>query len=364
MITRKTYPCVFALHALLPLSSLILLVDQPVALCDDAPPAKESVDESSPFSIANLKTRHQTEHYAIAGTTDIDQEQLEEMGWMLEVMHRQYVMTFGEPAGPPPPRPVKRVNKPAQRNPKSNSRRTPPAKEKPKAKNDDALALPPDGERFRVVVLKDGIQYNTYCGKQINSTIRAENAGGYFSSKLGALILIYASNANEREVAVCRQGFDQFIAKKMPIAPPWVRAGLGEYFETGQIGSTNVTYTKIQTFAWANLLRAVNARLAIPLHDLINATQKEFDDTSPAPGMSSQVTITKQRLYRMESYSFVHFLLSDKGGSRRLKEFLQELAEAGGGTGSTITEKYFDGKTCERITKAWTEHVRKMAKRK
>ncbi len=62
-------------------------------------------------------------------------------------------------------------------------------------------------------------------------------------------------------------------------------------------------------------------------------------------------------VYYAEAYTFVHMLLHDRGGQRRLQDYVRDLARADGKDTDAITNKYFDGKTCDRLSIAWARYV-------
>jgi len=311
--------------------------------------------------IEDLEIRHRTEHYAIAATDSVEQKRLEEYGRALEYIYKEYKKGFSKllAAEKKPGRGPSR-NKPPVDDDSGDAPPKPGPRASAKGRND--VADPEDDDkRLRVIVFGDDKEYQKFGKAYLNGA--TEHSDGMFVPGLRALLLITSKDRKQPYRTLFHEAFHQFINEYIKNPPVWLNEGLAEYYEIAEPTATGLVWNKTPR-EWFDLMRKViQFKAAIPLADITHATRAEFYDTAveKIPGFGD--SLVRRQLYYAESFTLIHMLLNDKTGVQRIQNYIRDLAKDDGRSTLQITDRYFDRKTCERLSPAWVKYINNRQRR-
>ena len=161
--------------------------------------------------IASLIVRHQTEHYAIAGT--INDARMLDYGRCLEYIYQEYARGFADLT--------------SNGGPKFHSEDAGETKEDKKDNQPSPLAGN-IGDRFPVIIFAEGEEYELFGAKYFPSTL--EHTRGVFLRSLKLLVIRDDSDSSQTYEVLFHEAFHQFAARFTPFIPTWANEGLATYY--------------------------------------------------------------------------------------------------------------------------------------
>lgn len=322
-------------------------------------PASQPADDPPLIAskIEDLKVRHRTEHYALAGT--VSQKKLEEHGRALEFIHKEYVKGFdkllkgSKKAGATKRTPVPR--KPAE---KKKPSKKPPTKRGADAEDeaDDADEAEADKNRFRVIIFRNDDEYQSFGRAYLGG--HTEHSDGMFVPSLKSLLITDKKNPDDTYSLLFHEAFHQFVDRHIANPPTWLNEGLATYYGAAKPTGRGLDWSNPPRWFWSLCRQAIQYNKHIPVMEVTRVSQAQFYDNTPLklPGMGDE--LIRRSLFYAEAYTLVHVLVSDRSGLVKLQNYIKDLAEDDGTHTKQITAKHFDERACKQLEQAWIRYVK------
>lgn len=326
------------------------------ACADDAFAQKRAAPPPEPkqpeivTKIEDLKIRHRTEHYALAGT--IEQKKLEEYGRALEFIHKEYVKGFDKL--------LKEEKKESETKTKPTARKPPVSKPTPgKTKKEDPAVEDndkDDKDRFRVLFFRNSKEYQSFGKAYLGGS--TEHSDGMFVPALKSLLITEHKEAEETYSLLFHEAFHQFVDKHIPNPPTWLNEGLATYYGAAKPTPRGLDWSNPPRNYWWLCRQAIQFNAHIPVFDVTRASRAQFYDTAviKLPGTSD--SLIRRQLFYGEAYTLIHVLVKDRGGLVKLQNYIRDLVHDDGKNTKDITNKHFDAKACQQLEKAWIQFVK------
>ena len=311
-------------------------------------PSRAQKKDTLPDKLEDLNIRVQTDHYALAGT--VTERTLQEYGKSLELIYHEYAAGFAEVMNARTSATDKPA--PAQRG---------PAKSPPPAAGSDpnaSTAIDPNdvGERFRVLIFATDEEYLKFGREYVGGG--TEHSIGVFIPALNVLLISDRGNLDSTRSVLFHEAFHQFMARFVKNPPMWLNEGLAMYYGSAVPGRSGLKFVNPRGEMWRLVRKLIEKDRAIPLWDVVKADRKTFYDQTPEH-VSGFDNLFRTDIYYAEAYTLIHTLLADATGRERLRNYVRDLAKAGGKNTMKVTQEYFGPETCQRMTSFWIDHVQK-----
>lgn len=311
--------------------------------------------------IDDLRIRHRTEHYALAGT--IEQRKLEEYGRALEYIHKEYVKGFDkllkeEKKGEPGSKGAARSTAKKPPTPKSKAvkgaggRSTDPAEKESDEPEDEEG----DQDRFRVIFFRDNKEYQSFGKAYLGGS--TEHTDGMFVPALKSLLITEHKEAEETYSLLFHEAFHQFICRHIPDPPMWLNEGLATYYGAAKPTPRGLDWSNPPKDYWSLCRRAIQFNAHIPVLDVTRASRSQFYDTEVVKLPGTSGNLIRRQLFYAEAYTLIHVLIKDRGGLIKLQNYIRDLARDDGKRTREITGKHFDDRACAQLEKAWINFVK------
>ncbi len=303
--------------------------------------------------IEDLRIRHRTEHYALAGT--IEQKKFEEYGRALEFIHKEYVKGFDKLLKEEKKESeTKSRSKPSARKPSAGKAK--PGKMKkddPADEKDDEEA---DKDRFRVIFFRNNKEYQSFGQAYLSGS--TEHTDGMFVPALKSLLITEHKEVEETYSLLFHEAFHQFVSKHIPNPPMWLNEGLATYYGAAKPTARGLDWSNPPKNYWWLCRQAIQFNAHIPVLEVTRASREQFYDATVVkmPGMSDR--LIRSQLFYGESYTLIHVLVKDRGGLVKLQNYIRDLAHDDGKNTKRITDKHFDAKACQQLEHAWINFVK------
>jgi hypothetical protein len=284
-----------------------------------------------------LNVRHQTEHYAIAGT--ISDARLMEYGRCLEFIYREYATGFTRLASSPPSN---------DRSKETSTDKEGDATSSPDAKSDS------HGGRFSVIIFSTPAEYDQFAARYLPEQL--EHTRGVFLRTLKLLVIRDDPDSAQTYEVLFHEAFHQFANRFMPFIPTWANEGLATYYGHARPTTSGLRFDKSAHSHFQAVQEAKSAKALIPLARLMEMKQAEFYGDERV----SNLDLTNRSLCYAQAYTFVSFMLSDQTGAARLRAYLKDLTDAKDSVAEqSITRRHFDAKTLDALTPHWLAYCQK-----
>lgn len=303
--------------------------------------------------IEDLRIRHRTEHYALAGT--IDQKKLEEYGRALEYIYKEYVRGFEkllkeekkEQGGKGTARPA------AKKTPVSKSKSGRKGERESSTTEDDEEG---DEDRFRVIFFRDSNEYQSFGKAYLGGS--TEHSDGMFVPALKSLLITDHEKAQDTYSLLFHEAFHQFISRHIANPPMWLNEGLATYYGAAKPTARGLDWSKPPKDYWWLCRRAIQFNTQIPVAELTRASRAQFYDTRVVKLPGTSDSLIRRQLFYAEAYTLIHVLTRDNGGKMKLQNYIRDLARDDGTGVKEITDKHFDQRACAQLEKAWIAYVK------
>lgn len=302
--------------------------------------------------LRELNVRHVTPHYVLAGT--VSDARLKEYGQTLEYIYKEYAVGFSEL--------VKKREKSA---PASRPSGKPSSTAKPRksadaggasgaAQGKTSIVDEDEAGRFPVIVFATAADYQKFGREHLQGA--TEHTSGAFVPGARLLLILDDPKGERPFDTLFHEAFHQFVHRYIKKPPMWLNEGLATHYGFAKPTRNGLDFRNPPDDYWVIVRKAMSAKQAIPIWEVMTADRAEFYDATPVdlPGFGA---VRRANLYYGEAYTFCHMLLSDAEGRKRLRAFIKDLAESDGRKTLEITRKYFDQATIERLTPHWIKYV-------
>jgi hypothetical protein len=287
--------------------------------------------------IANLDVRHETTHYAIAGTSS--DAKLLDYGRCLEYIYLEYARGFAQLTEADAN--DKRAD--AEANAKKND----------KSLQAELMSGTVKG-RFPVIIFSKPAEYDQFAAKYLPE--RLEHTRGVYLHSLKLLLIRDDSDSSQTYEVLFHEAFHQFAHRYVPYLPTWANEGLATYYGHARPTSTGLRFDKPAAWHFRNVQEAKTAKALIPLPELMAMDQAEFYDDEQVANLE----LTNRQLCYSQAYTLVSFMLSEPAGMSRLRDYLKDLAGAQSRAAEkSITQRHFDSKTLEAMSPLWLTFCQK-----
>jgi hypothetical protein len=281
--------------------------------------------------MSNLIVRHQTEHYAIAGT--ISDARLLEYGRCLEFIYQEYATGFAQLAltdranvhadGVEQTKEDKKV---AQRNSLSGNY----------------------GDRFPVIIFARPDEYDQFGAAYFSDSL--ENTRGVFLRPLKLLVIRDDANSSQTYEVLFHEAFHQFAYRFTPFIPMWANEGLATYYGLARPTSSGLRFDRPAASYCRVVREAGSARALIPLGQLMAMDRAQFYSKEKV----SNLEMSTRTLCYAQAYTLVSYILSDQDGAAHLRTYLQDLAGAkDDSTVGAISDRHFGRAMLDAMTPQW-----------
>jgi len=311
--------------------------------------------------IEDLKIRHRTEHYALAGT--VPQKKLEEHGRALEFIHKEYVKGFDKllkeekKAAGAGKRGARTTARPSDGS-KPGKPKKKDAAESDDDKTEDAGNDEKDGDkdRFRVIVFNNDKEYQSFGRAYLSGN--TEHSDGMFVPSLKTLLITDKKEADDTYSLLFHEAFHQFAHRHIADTPMWLNEGLATYYGAAKPTARGLDWSNPPRGFWQICRQAIQFKAHIPVYEVTRANYTQFYDTTPVklPGMGDQ--LIRRSLFYSESYTLIHVLVKDRGGLTKLQNYIRDLAADDGTNTKRITDRHFDERACKQLEQAWIRYVK------
>jgi len=302
--------------------------------------------------IEDLRIRHRTEHYALAGT--IDQKKLEEYGRALEYIYKEYVKGFDKLLK------EEKKEKGGQGTARPAAKKPPASKARPGKKGEEESSTEEDEEgdkdRFRVIFFRNSDEYQSFGKAYLGGS--TEHSDGMFVPALKSLLITDHKKAEDTHSLLFHEAFHQFISRHIANPPMWLNEGLATYYGAAKPTARGLDWSNPPKDYWWLCRRAIQFNAHIPVLEVTRASRAQFYDTNviKLPGTSD--SLIRRQLFYAEAYTLIHVLTRDNGGKMKLQNYIRDLARDDGGRVKEITNKHFDERACAQLEKAWIAYVK------
>ena len=305
--------------------------------------------------IEDLRIRHRTEHYALAGT--IDQKKFEEYGRALEFIHKEYVKGFEkllkeekkEAAKPTAKKPGATKPKPG----KAAGRRPVGRAE---AESTEAEDEEGDKDRFRVLFFRNDKEYQSFGKAYLGGS--TEHSSGMFVPSLKSLFITEHKDAEQTYSLLFHEAFHQFVDRHIANPPTWLNEGLATYYGAAKPTPRGLDWSKPPRDYWWVCRQAIQFNAHIPVLEVTRASQPQFYDTRVVKIPGTSDNLIRRQLFYAEAYTLIHVLSKDAGGKAKLQNYIRDLAHDDGSRTKEITNKHFDERACLQLEQAWIKFVK------
>lgn len=284
----------------------------------------------------NLNVRHQTEHYAMAGT--VSDARLQDYGQCLEFIYKEYATGFAELT--------------------SNEAAAPddqPVHADPDHKMKSRSPMRGDfGGRFPVIILAKADEYDQFGARYFPESL--EHTRGVFLRSLKLLVIRDDSDSSQTYEVLFHEAFHQFAHRFMPYIPTWANEGLATYYGVARPTSSGLRFDQPAAWHFKAVQEARVARALIPLGELMVMDQARFYEREKIENPD----VTHRSLCYAQSYALISYMLSDPAGTARLRAYLKELAGAKNRPAAVaISQSHFDAGMLEAMTPHWLTYCQK-----
>ncbi len=308
-----------------------------IVVTDAAPSNVLAQNANLHADIGNLIVRHQTEHYAIAGT--ISEARLLDYGQCLEFIYREYATGFAELTSNDGPSfhreeasQTKEGRKITQTSPMSGN----------------------NGDRFSVIIFAKGDEYEQFGAKYFPAAL--EHTRGVFLRSLKLLVIRDDSDSSQTYEVLFHEAFHQFAHRFIPFIPTWANEGLATYYGHARPTTSGLRFDKPASSHFKVVQEARVAKALIPLEELMGMTQARFYRSDKIRNLN----FTNRTLCYAQAYTVMSYILSDQAGADRLRNYLKDLAGAKSRSeANSISGRYFDAQMLEAITPQWLTYCQK-----
>lgn len=304
-----------------------------VTACVSARAGAPALREDLRSDLAKLNVRQRTEHYALAGT--VSDARLAEYGRCLEYIYKEYAKGFSD------------LLASAQQEKSGDSLRV--GKEPA-----DVTSLSDEDSRFPVIVYAKDDEYLEFSQKYFAGDL--EHTRGAFVPALKLLIVRDDPNSSETFETLFHEAFHQFAHEYVPMLPTWLNEGLATYYGVARPTGSGLVFDRPASRYFRIVRGAKEAKLLVPLRDLMLMSRAEFYEQSEV----GKLSITHRTLCYGQAYTLVAYILNDQAGATHLRQFLKDLADAKTSNDvQEITDRHFDKKLLEAMAADWLSFCQK-----
>lgn len=337
--------------------------------------------------LEKLNVRHRTAHYALAG--NVSAARFREYGRALEYVHAEYARGFKSLLANDKERGARdrkaagrKKNKKRDADSRKTSKKRRGSKKKGRSKRGgdgeaesgqaagrggDEAAKPegppeaktladddPEG-RFSVIIFADEDEYYNFGRDFLGAS--TEHTGGMHIGALELLLILDRDDAEDTYEVLFHEAFHQFLGRHVRHAPVWLNEGLATFYGTGRPSRRGLVFNNPRKDMWDLCRRMLRENRAIPLGQIVQGGPREFHDKTPLDARLFGSRPQRRDLYYAEAYTFVTMLLHDRAGKKRLQDYVREIARGDADDVELITGRFFDKRTCDRLSTAWARYV-------
>jgi hypothetical protein len=296
--------------------------------------------------LQELNVRLTTDHYVLAGT--VTDARLEVYARALEYIHHEYETGFAELLDDQQqaPHTAARGRSRRAKSDRARDRRAEPDLTRTLDQEDEQA-------RFPVIVFNNRQQYLDFGEAFLSGS---EHSIGKYIPSCKLLLILDQGNFEDTTEVLFHEAFHQFLHRYVRNPPTWIDEGLATHYGNARPTSSGLSFRRPPPLRWKLVRKLIQTKQAIPLWDVVSASQSTFYNPVPVH-VSGFENVTLKSIYYAEAYTLVHTLLSDRSGRERLCDYLRALADDDGRRAAQITREYFGPEVCEHMMPFWIRHV-------